>query len=118
MTVSWSIFRLFCSTLDTEECFIEPIDQRTYKDQKETIIQRIGKLSETVNLTRNAQKWQFLVSVSRQCFNSNRRLKRAINAINDQYMTNTLTNTPKGRIRANNNTPMNAENFQGQEGLK
>ena len=33
-------------------------------------------------------------------------------------MTNTLTNTPKGRIRANNNTPMNAENFQGQEGLK
>ena len=33
-------------------------------------------------------------------------------------MTNTLTNTPKGRIRANNNTLMNAENFQGQEGLK
>ena len=69
-------------------------------------------------MTRNAQKWQFLVSVSRQCFNSNKRLKRAINAINNQYTANTLTNTPKGRIRANNNTPMNAENFQGQEGLQ
>ena len=33
-------------------------------------------------------------------------------------MTNTFTNTPKGRIRANDNTLMNAENFQGQEGLK